>query len=140
LAVGPQEEIPDWVGTVTLDGETYGIAFFNTGTGKPFAEKPGRNLFFEETWTVYEELDFAFEDGFLVTFEPGDVLMSGYDSGVSVSANSTFRMSGDIRVANGEFAAWLGRGAHMMGAMELYPPDHDHAGLPHRASGPFRAN
>jgi hypothetical protein len=135
---GYQEEIPDWVGTVTIDGQDYGTAFFLTGTGKPFAEQPpGGVLFFEETWVVYEELDFAFDDtGVLVQFEPGDVLLSGYDRGVMSAANAAYRMNGDVSVANGPFADWLGRSVHMGGVIEFYD-----FGLPYRAPvGTIRIN
>lgn len=81
---GPSEDIPDWVGTVTIDGAEYGMAFFNTGTGKSFDSQPDGNvIFFEETWVIYQELHFVFEEvdaGFVLTeFEPGAVLLSGYD-------------------------------------------------------------
>ncbi len=138
---GYQEEIPDWVGTVTIDGQEYGTAFFLTGTGKPFAEQPSDGvLFFEEKWVIYEELDFAFDDGFLVEFEPGDVLLAGYDRGVTSVANDAYRMNGDVRVANGPFAGWLGRSVHMGGIIEWYDSG-PFTGLPYRAPvGTMRIN
>jgi hypothetical protein len=134
---GPSTEVPDWVGTVTIDGDVYGMAFFNTGTGKPFAEQPAAGVvFFEETWVIYEELDFSFApDGTLATFVPGDVAMSGYDSGVSNIPSASYRMNGDVRAANDEFADWLGRSVHMMGSFEFYP-----FGAPYVAPGTFRIN
>ncbi len=38
---GPQEDIPDWVGHITIDGDVYGMVFFNIGTGKPPNHNPG---------------------------------------------------------------------------------------------------
>lgn len=133
---GPNEVVPDWVGTITIDGDEYGMAFFNTGTGKPFDEQPADNVFFEETWAIYETLDFSFTpDGFLDEFEPGDVVLSGYDRGISVLVNASYRMNGDVRVAEGEFAEWLGRHVHMSGDLVFYP-----FGAPQYAPGTFRIN
>ena len=119
---GPSTEVPDWVGTVTIDGAEYGMAFFNTGTGKPFDSQPdGGVIFFEETWVIYESLDFVFEEideGFVLTdFEPGDVLLSGYDRGVVTLANGSYRMNGFVEEANDPVGHWLDRQVHMSGTV-----------------------
>lgn len=137
---GPSEEIPDWVGTVTIDGVEYGMAFFNTGTGKPFASQPkGGVIFFEETWVIYHDLHFAFEEtdaGFVLTeFEPGDVLLSGYDRGVVSLANGAYRMNGFVEEANDPYASWLDRQVHMSGTVMFSAQ-----GAPLYAPGTFRLN
>ena len=133
---GPSETIPDWVGTITVDGDEFGMAFFNTGTGKPFAEQPSHNVFFEETWAIYDGLDFSFNpDGTLDTFEPGEIVLSGYDRGITTVKNSKYHMNGDVQVAEGDFADWLGRSVHMRGDIVWYP-----FGAPHFAPGVFRIN
>jgi hypothetical protein len=135
---GPSEEVPDWVGTVTIDGVEYGMAFFNTGTGKPFESQPsGGVVFFEETWVIYQDLHFAFEEvdaGFVLTeFEPGDVLLSGYDRGVVTLANGSYRMNGFVEEANGPYESWLGRQVHMSGTVIFSAQ-----GAPNFAPGVFR--
>lgn len=133
---GPSETIPDWVGTITIDGAEYGMAFFNTGTGKPFDEQPAHNVFFEETWAIYATLDFSFDAaGVLETFEPGDVVLSGYDRGITTVQNSTYRMNGDVRVTDDAFAEWMGRSVHMSGDIVWYD-----FGAPQYAPGTFRIN
>lgn len=140
---GPSEEIPDWVGTVTIDGTEYGMAFFNTGTGKPFDSQPnGGVIFFEETWVIYEQLDFTFEriddqiEGFRLTeFNPGDVLLSGYDRGVVSLANGGYRMNGFVEVAEDPYESWLDRQVHMSGVVEFSAE-----GAPLYAPGTFRLN
>lgn len=135
----PNETIPVWVGTIAIDGEVYGMAFFNTGTGRPFSDQPNDNVaFFEETWTIYdfETFDFSFgPDGTLTSFEPGDIVLSGYDRGVVSLANGKYRMNGSVEVAEGEFSEWLDRRVHMSGNVEFYP-----FGAPRFAPGTFRIN
>jgi hypothetical protein len=134
---GPSETVPDWVGTITIDGDEYGMAFFNTGTGKPFAEQPAGNVFFEETWVIYDELTYTFNaDGTLGEFEPGEVVLSGYDRGITTVVNSKYRMNGDVQVAEGDFAMWMGRSVHMMGDIEW----NSSIPAPLYAPGTFRIN
>ena len=112
------------------------MATFGTGTGRSFDSSPSGNVFFEETWVVYDELTWSFDDqGGLVVFEPGDVLLSGYSRGVSNLSNSTYHMNGDVRVAEGPFAEWLGRNSHGMGDLVFYP-----FGAPQFAPGSLRIN
>lgn len=135
---GPQAEVPIWVGTVTIDGVDHGMAFFNIGTGKPFADQPNPDavLFAGEIWTIYDKLGLVFdEDGVLTTFAPGDVLLSGQDQGTVTLSNATYRLNGSVEEANGDFSTWLDRKVHMNGDIEFYP-----SGAPHFAPGTFRLN
>lgn len=137
---GPNTEIPDWVGTITIDGTDYGMAFFNTGTGKPFLDNPSDVVFFEETWVIYDDLEFTFDGSELREFEPGEVVLSGYDRGIVTIPNSKYHMNGDVRDAQGDFGSWLGGSVHMSGTIvsgdgTLYPP-----GAPQYAPGTFRIN
>ena len=70
----PTPEHPDWVGTITIDKVTYGMAFFVYGSGKPFSEDPNLKVhFFKEKYVIYYELDFAFDDeGNLIKFVEGE--------------------------------------------------------------------
>lgn len=132
---GPQAEIPDWVGTVTFDGDEYGMAFFALGTGKPFGADPSTSVhFFEETYVIYETLDFAFDaDGNLSLFEPGPIVMQGPDTGLTNMINSKYHMTGLVAEAAGPFAALEGRPVYMSGLIEWYP-----FAAPQYAPGEFR--
>lgn len=134
---GPQDEIPDWVGTITIDGEVYGMAFFAIGSGKPFNEDPSASVhFFEEIWMIYDELEFEFdEDGFLTKFVPGSTVLWGYDSGITNLKNSKYHMNGSVEEAAEPFAESVGRNVHMSGIIEWYD-----FGAPQFAPGTFRIN
>jgi hypothetical protein len=131
---GPQDVIPDWVGTVTIEGDQYGMAFFLLGSGKPFAEGRGKASFFGEKWVIYESLEFEFdEEGYLTLFDAGAVLLWGYDTGVTIAANSKYHMTGSVEHAAGPFSEWAGRGVFMSGVIAWYP-----SGWPQYAPGALR--
>jgi hypothetical protein len=134
---GPQDEVPDWVGTITIDGEEYGMAFFAIGSGKPFASDPNTSLhFFEEIWKIYETLDYSFdENGVLQTFVEGPIVLSGHDSGVTNLVNDKYHMTGTVEDAAEPFSDQFGRIVFMSGIIEWYP-----SGPPHYAPGTFRIN
>jgi len=131
---GPQDVIPDWVGTITIDGTEYGMAFFAIGSGKAFDDVPGKVHFFEEIWTIYDWMTFDFGTQEL---EYGEILLWGYDVGVTClnGHNTNYHMSGNVEVAIGDFAVWQGRNAHMSGEIIWYD-----FGAPHYAPGTFRIN
>lgn len=133
----PRPDRPDWVGTITIDGEVYGMAFFVLGTGKPFGSDPSSSVhFFEEKFVIYFELEFEFDtDGKLIKFEEGAVAISGSDVGLTNMINSKYHMSGNVEVANGIFSAWIGRIVYMSGDISWYPN-----GFPHYAPGTLRLN
>lgn len=126
--------IPTWVGTITFDDDEYGMAFFPTGSGKPFDTDPNLNVhFFEEVWVVYETLDSEFDNGALVKFEPGDVVLQGVDSGITNITASKYHMTGTVDIAEGPFEAWEGRKVYMRGSIDWYE-----FGAPHFGPGIFR--
>ncbi|MFX1507052.1 MAG: hypothetical protein ACFFDC_13235 [Promethearchaeota archaeon] len=136
---GYQAEIPDWIGTITLDtdgdgiNEEYGMVFFCIGTGKPFdTDVRGNVVFFGEIWVIYDwvTFDFSNED-----FEHGDVVLLGTDEGTVSLKNSKYRMNGVVTETNDECSKWLGRSVHMKGIIEWYD-----FGAPHYAPGTFRIN
>lgn len=134
---GPQDEIPDWIGTITIDDVEYGMAFFAIGSGKPFVTDPSTSVhFFEEIYVIYFELYFTFnEDGTLGDFEPGDIALWGYDVGITNMINSKYHMTGNVEEAYGIFEPWIGRNVFMSGIIEWYP-----FGAPQYAPGTFRIN
>ncbi len=133
---GPdQTDIPDWIGTIAIDGQEYGIAFFRVGNGKPFEEDPSAQVvFFEEVWRIYDSLTYEFDaGGGLVLFEPGEVVLSGTNSGVVTVANSKFHWTGSVVEAAEPYAEWLGRRAYGSGDITWYD-----FGAPLYADGPMR--
>jgi hypothetical protein len=135
----PQPSI-SWVGTIELDGELYGMAFFPTGSGKPFVSDPSESVhFFREDWKIYAVggPDFyEFEDGVLTRFEPPAVVLEGYDQGVLTSRNDNYHGNGVVEGATAPFEEWLGRHVQMNGdGIEWYD-----FGAPRFTSGTFRFN
>lgn len=129
----PGTDVPIWVGTVTIDEADYGMAFFNIGTGKPFAEHPSASVsFFGEIWEIYD-VDTGVMDP--AAFVRGDILMAGTDQGVVSFNNNKYRMNGSVEEAYGIFEMWAGRRVHMSGTVEFYP-----FGAPQFAPGTFRVN
>lgn len=136
LAFNPEgsgTELITWVGTVELEDELYGIAFF------PTAEKNvGTVHHFWEDWKIYPydqgEPFFAFTGGVLTEFEPYDPVLEGSDRGVS-TLNDKYHMNGRVEGAAAPFEEWLGRSVHMKGVIEWYD-----FGAPHFGPGVFRIN
>ncbi|MHA2149706.1 MAG: hypothetical protein ACXACG_05770 [Candidatus Thorarchaeota archaeon] len=136
---GPQDEVPDWVGNITIDGVLYDMAFYAIGSGKSFVTDPanlrGKIHFFEEIWVI-GHIDYAFdENGVLTLFDPYDILMRGYDKGQTNTQNSKYHMSGYVEDATGAFTGRAGCNVHMMGDIIWYP-----FGAPFAAPGEFRLN
>ena len=133
---------PVWVGTITIDENDFGMAFFVTGSGKSFALDPPFDAdkkrtvhFFAETWVIYDAITPVWDEGVLVTLGPGNILLSGNDRGITNLANSKYQMNGSVEVANGDFSMLEGRNVHMSGDVVWYP-----FGAPHFAPGTFRIN
>ena len=145
---GAQPNVPDWVGTITIDGKPYGMLFFAIGSGKPFAtDPPGKVHFFEEIWAIYD-IDFDLTslivpfgeisdpddwDEWLPQNSP-DMVMWGYDQGLTNKQNKKYHMTGSVEEALGDFTEWEGRQVYMSGVI-LFD-----GGLPSEAPGIFRIN
>ena len=133
LGLIPGSGDPRWVGTISIDGNVYPMAFFNIGTGKPFVDSArGNVIFFGEIWRIYDTAHFDLEDQ---EFQYGNVLLGGLDAGVVTIANSTYRMNGSVEEASGDFALWLSRNTHMSGIIVW-----DSFGPPQFAPGTLRIN
>lgn len=87
-------------------------------------------VFFEPTSADPLCLDESFE-------EPDDVLLWGYDTGLTNLANSKYHMTGTVEEANGDFSALEGRRVYMSGEILWYPTDPP---APHYAPGIIRIN
>ena len=135
----PQDEIPDWVGNITIDGQLYDMAFYCIGSGKSFITSPpdlkGKIHFFEEIWVI-GEIDYTFDEfGFLSYYKEVNILCWGYDTGTTNTQTSSYHMNGNVEVAVGPFFGWAGRSVHMKGIIEWY-----FFGAPFSAPGTFRIN
>jgi len=125
--VGPSSEIPDWTGTMMIDGTgPYTIVFYNTGSGKPFglpfkgqAFPDQTVVFFGETWALYDwaNFDCGAPGPGDEQFDFGVLHLSGTDEGVSTTVNGKFQANGIVNEASGDFAKWLGRKMHMSGVI-----------------------
>ena len=143
---GPQDEIPDWVGTITIDGEEYGMLFFAIGSGKAFDDNlKGKVHFFEEIWAIYDT-DFDLTSlipsddpanwaDWLPRNDPEELVLWGYDQGQTNIQNSNYHMNGNVEEAFEDFSMWEGRNVYMSGVIEWYGP-----GAPQYAPGTFRIN
>lgn len=150
---GPQAEIPDWVGTITIDGEEYGMLFFAIGSGKAFDDAwVGKIHFFEEIWAIYDLDDVDFPvipngdpnawEYWLPSNNPVELVLWGYDKGQTNIQTSKYHMNGFVEEAFGDFSMWEGRSVHMSGVIEwqnLGTPE-DPIMAPHYAPGEFRIN
>jgi hypothetical protein len=145
---GPQTDIPDWVGTITFEGDAteYGMAFFAFGSGKAFGDKTtGMAFFFAEIWTIYDWVDlitYVDDEGNVFQWvEYGEILMWGYDYGVTKLANSKYHMNGDIQFDD-LFGKYVGRNVHLNGMIEwqtIQTPEGPVV-APLAAPGTFRIN
>ena len=149
---GPQDEIPDWVGAITINGEEYGMLFFAIGSGKAFDDAwKGKIHFFEEIWAIYD-LDDGFpaipsddpDDWayFLPKNNPDELVLWGYDYGQTNIQTSKYHMNGNVEEASEPFTGWEGRSVHMSGVIEwqVIETPEGPVSAPHYAPGTFRIN
>ena len=123
-------DVPIWVGTISFEGNgEYGIRFFHLTPFKDYSQASP----FGETFEIY--------DG------DGNVVLGGPDVGVTTLANKPpepvkYRMNGEIDVATGQFAMWMGRHVHMSGIItwqNMGTPD-EPVYAPDTAPGTLRIN
>ena len=117
----PSEEIPDWIGTVALDGKVYDLLFFNVGTGRPPTDRvEAPELSVHELWVLYDGLELVFdEECALQTFE-GSAVMWGHDYGLANFAEGPeFYMAGTVLEASGDFADLVGSPMEVSGVLEV---------------------
>ena len=150
----PQDVIPDWAGTITINETEYGMLFFCIGSGKAFDTPPlrGKIHFFAEIWAIYDTgFDFTSLlpsddpddwDGWLPSDDPDELVLWGYDEGQTNTQNNDYHMNGIVEEADGVFEDWDGRNVHMSGSIEwqvLETPEGPVV-APEHAPGIFRIN
>jgi hypothetical protein len=99
--VGPPDGVCDidrgmrtWVGTVEIDGRTYGWADFSTGLWFE-----GKFMYFTEYWTIFDIQDDVLVD----SCDPARVLMDGTNTGWG-PPGMTGKADGEVDTATGPFA------------------------------------
>ena len=109
-----------WVGTINIDGDTYGLRFESLGPPRPYPQASP----FKEYFEIYEEGDVT------------NVYLAGPNAGVLNYGNSKFVANGEVEVANFPFEMYLGRNVHISGTViwEIFPV------LPDQAIGTLRIN
>ncbi|MFW9885787.1 MAG: hypothetical protein ACFFEX_15480 [Candidatus Thorarchaeota archaeon] len=150
---GAGDKVPDWVGTITIDGKEYGMLFFAIGSGKSFvtdlANLKGNIHFFEEIWAIYDMGDQSFpaipngDDSawayWLPMNSPDELVLWGHDKGQTNLQTNDYHMAGNVEMAGGSFSIYDGRSVHMSGEIIWYESG-PFAGAPHFAPGYFRIN
>jgi len=130
---GPSEEVPDWIGTIDLDGDVYDAIFYNVGTGWPVGQTPEAPFAaFNEIWAVYDGLELAFDDECAVETLEGDLVLWGHDAGLLNTETAEFEMSGTVMGGSHDFEGLAGDSVHMSGTV-LFSDE----GAPQSAPGEF---
>ena len=119
---GPSETVPEWVGTITIDGAEYDMKAYNL-----HSSFLGETLHFGEIWKIWD----------------GDsLILQGTDEGVVSLANNKYRINGVVTEAYGDFAIWEGRNVHMSGYItwQNLGTEENPIMVPETAPGEFRIN
>ena len=105
----------NWWGTIDIIGDdhgAYGMALYNIGVPAVFN---GSTFHWEEGFGIWTGLFDRDGDGFIDNCEPGDMVLSGTDKGVTSfagianSPNPGFHSTGTVLTASGPFDGWQGR-------------------------------
>ena len=117
----PSEEIPDWIGTVEIEGNVYDMLFFNVGTGRPPTDRVEEpELSVHELWAVYDGLELTFDDECALETFDGSAVMWGHDyGGANFAESPDYYMGGTVLEASGEFADLVGRPIEISGIVEF---------------------
>ncbi len=130
----PQTTIPIWIGYVTINKNKYGLILFNIGNDRNIENETDEYFYFREKWLIYDSLTIEFDNqGFLIHWEPGKVLMWGYDQAELNLLSYEYNMNGRIEESKGIFSKWTGHSIRISGIIESYP-----TGDPHFATGKLR--
>ena len=109
-----------WQGTITsgdLDGYTMiwvTLAVDFRGGETPFDAK---NVYFFEEWFIGDGIEY--DDGDGVT---GDVVLAGFDEGVTRFKNGKFSGNGRVTVASEDYTHLIGRKEHLSGTVYDWGP------------------
>lgn len=115
---GPGEEIPDWIGTIDVDGDVYDMLFFNVGNGRPPNHPPAEGVAaFNEVWAIYDGLQLAFDEACAVETFDGDLVLWGLDHGTADLGAMTYEMTGPVMEALGAFDGLAGETVSMSGTI-----------------------
>lgn len=117
----PSEEIPDWIGTVELDGKVYDVLFFNVGTGRPPTDRvEAPEMTAHELWAIYDGLELVFDEECAVQTFEGSAVMLGHDYGrANFAEGPDYRLTGTVLEASGDFADLVGQPMEVNGIIEF---------------------
>jgi hypothetical protein len=80
----PSEAVPDWIGTIDMDGDVYDMLFFNVGSGRPPDTALAEHLVpFNEMWAIYRDLEVSVDADCALQKLEGDLVLWGHDHGIS---------------------------------------------------------
>ena len=117
---GPGDEVPDWVGTVDIDGDVHDMVFFNLGDGRPPNHDPEEGTgAFIEIWAIYDGLELAYDAECAPEAFEGDLVMWGHDAGLSDRDAQAYSMTGTVVEAFGDYADLAGQPIYMSGTFTL---------------------
>ena len=128
----PSEEVPDWIGTVELDGAVHDILYFNVATGRPPTLPPQEPpmLSAHEIWAIYDGLELLFDDECAIETFEGDLVLWGHDYGVATLPD--FVLNGTVIEASADFTELAGHDVTISGVVDL-----TEEGAPSAAPGEF---
>lgn len=118
---GPGDELPDWIGTVDIDGSVHDMVFFNLGDGRPplSQDPPEGSGAFIEIWAVYDGLEISYDEECATETYEGDLVMWGHDAGLSDYVAQEYAMTGTIVEAFGDYADLAGSTVAMNGTFTV---------------------
>ena len=117
---GSSDEVPDWIGSIDLDGNTYDMVFFNLGDGRPPAQDlPEGQGAFIEIWGVYDGLEITYDEACVPMAYDGELVMWGHDAGISDYEAQEYSMTGTVVEAFGDYADLAGSPTLMYGTFTL---------------------
>jgi hypothetical protein len=113
---GPTESVPDWIGTIDVDGSAYDMVFFNVGSGAPpdYPIPEGTGMF-NEVWAVYDGLEIIFDEECALQAYEGDLVLWGLDHGAADMEAASYQMTGEVMEAVGPFEGLAGKDVYMSG-------------------------
>ena len=117
---GYNDEVPDWVGTVDLDGDVHDMVFFLLGNGRPPGQELGDDRgAFIEIWAIYDGLEITYGEECAPESLEGELVMWGHDAGVSDFGAKEFAMTGKVVESSGDYSDLAGADVVMNGTFTM---------------------
>jgi hypothetical protein len=115
----PDQEMPNWIGTVDIDGAVYDILFWNVGSGWPPGHAPVEPFApFNEVWAVYDGLELVFGGDCAMETLQGDLVLWGHGAGLLDRDTMEYTATGNVVEAFAGFDGLAENGVSMSGSVE----------------------